>query len=154
MISYFFLVMIVVLFVLATAFSFFWFKKTNPGLHLWWLRTPTSHALLYGTIAFILLFFVVPQSSFSQWFSQFAGILLLITGFGFIFGSFLISSWMRKMRAQRKELAMLVFVVHLGSGIAGMYLLRESFSKTDGSLTPFVVALGYIIAVGIGFIRR
>lgn len=78
----------------------------------------------------------------------------MITGFGFIFGSFFISRWLKQILAMRKELAAFVFLIHLGSGIAGIYLFREGSSQTNGFLPPLVVALGYIIAVGIGFIRR
>lgn len=143
-----------ILFVFATLFSFILFQKTNPGLRLWWLRTPTSHALLYGTIAFILLLFAVPQSNFRQWFFQFAGILLVITGFGFIFGSFFIFSWMREMLAKRKDLAILVFLIHIGGGVAGVYLFREGYSQSSAILFPLIVAFCYIIPVVIGFIRR
>jgi len=123
-------------------------------LSFWWLRTPTSHALLYGSIAFIILFLGVPQSSFRQLFFQFAGILLMIIGFGFLLGVFLFPKWMKQTLALKKEIAILVFLIHLGAGFAGVYFLREGFSQTSGMLLPFLVALSYIVAIGIGFIRK
>lgn len=130
----------------AAVFSFYWFWKTNPRIQLWWLKTPSSHALLFGTIAFVLNFFdhtVIWYNSFAQ----FSGILLVVTGFGYAAFALLKSSF--------KSLApAAILFIHLFGGAAGAYLFFRAFSTMANALMPLFLLVLYLAVVGRAFLKK
>ena len=103
---------------IAAVFAFYWFWETNPRVRLWWLKTPSSHALLFGTIAFTLEFFDYTVFWYNS-FAQFSGMLLVVIGFGYVSLALLKNSF--------KSLApAAILFIHLFGGATGSPIARPA----------------------------
>ena len=131
---------------IAAVFAFYWFWETNPRVRLWWLKTPSSHALLFGTIAFTLEFFdyAIPWDNS---FAQFSGMLLFVTGFGYAAFVLLKNSFTNLAPAA-------IIFIHLFGGAAGTYLFLQAFSTMINTLIPLLLLMLYLTVVGKAFLKK
>jgi len=136
----------------SSVFSFFWFKKTNSGLKFWWLKTPTSHALLFGSIA-LSLKLIIKQSVYLDFLLLFSGALLILTGFGFFALVIVKSISNEKLFPKRIHWILPFFIIHGIMGIIGSYIFILSSRNINNILLTLLVLLIYSYVSIFGFVK-
>lgn len=138
-----------ILFFLITFSSFFWFKIQSPKDNLWWLKTWTSHALLFALLAELLRFL----RNKVDFLGIIAGSTLLFTGIGFeiIFSLYLIEN--KKMMFP-KIISLVSVIGHLLLAYWGILYLSQKNNFGDVIIASIILFFYSLIITTVGIDKK